>query len=259
MLPACSIQPDGNVLVINGPISANAVYFGGMAVDPVSGGVYVTTSIANTGFAHGILITNTGAIFVAYDEPVDRYAMGFAFKDSGALILDSSETPIDITDSFVGRVRMGHGTGIYSVWYTTPGGVTADISTGVFSRMFFPVDASGPISITNGTYSLDGAPHTAAAGNFVAGNSLILYGMSPDEYSTHETPSTEEVVVNVNGTLYTFTITAIIEDYNDIIFPYRLPFILGEYNDSELPYRLPFILDGVEDVSSLPYTLPFTL
>lgn len=259
MLPPCSIQPDGNVLVINGPIAPNAVYFGGMAVDPATGGVYVTTSIANTGFAHGILITNTGAIFVTYDELVDRYAMGFAFKDTGALILDSSESPIGDTDSFVGRVRMGHGTGIYSVWYTTPGGVTADISTGVFSRMFFPDDASGPITIVNGTYSLQGSPHTSDAGDFIAGNSLILYGMSPEEYSTPGVPSIEEVVVTVNGTDYTFTITAIIEEYNDIVFPYRLPFILGEYNDYELPYRLPFILDGVEDIPSLPYTLPFTL
>lgn len=80
------------------------------------------------------------------------------------------------------------------------------LDTNIESNEFWPFDESGAITITGGTYSLDGAAHTADAGSFTAGESVILINPSSASNSIKT-----DTVVTINGTEYTFSATTVAE------------------------------------------------
>lgn len=102
---------------------------------------------------------------------------------------------------------------------TTPGSIYGvAVSTDIPSREFWPTDESGAITIVDGTYSLAGAAHTAEAGTFTAGESVVLINPSSESNSTQT-----DTVVTINGTEYTFSATTVAE----------LPSIADRYTNTD--------------------------
>ena len=66
------------------------------------------------------------------------------------------------------------------------------------------INTASPISVVNGTYSINGGAHTSVAGTVVNGDNVKVRRMSATAYST-----TKNVILTIGGVSDTFSVTTI--------------------------------------------------
>lgn len=88
------------------------------------------------------------------------------------------------------------------------------------------IDTAVPISITGGTYSIEGGAFTAAAGTVSVNNTVVVKGTS-----TSASESTHNVVLTIGGVSATYAITTVADTTPPVAeFKFPTPYTMSEAN-----------------------------
>jgi hypothetical protein len=168
------------------------------AIISISGGTYSVngvnhgsdSSIVNNGNTVTVQVTSSGSYFTKTDATVSIGGVSDTF--SVTTLPSPDVTPPELF-TFTDKTGVALNTSVTSNPITVSG-----------------ITAAVPVSITGGTYSINGGLYTNAEGNVYNGDSVTVQQTSSESYSTKT-----DVTLNIGGVTDTFSVTTKAEPAGD--------------------------------------------